>query len=170
MKKGIILAGVLALVVSFAGMAGCNEQKPEVSGFNLEFKYGITARNILDTFKGTYTKDMVADPSVTIDLSLSEEEKDIIYQKMVEIDFFSYPDEFSVDVSPGELIGIVTPYASYYFKVEYDSQTKELLWEDEITNPDEKADMLRELVLLIRNIIESKEEYKALPEPTSGYL
>ena len=170
MKKGAILIGLLTLVLSFAVTTGCNGQETEESDFNLEFKYGVMARNILDTFEGTYTKDMVTDPSITVELTITEEEKDLIYQKMVEVDFFSYPDEFSVDIPPGENIGIVTPYSSYYFKVEYDSQIKELRWEDEITNPDEKADRLRELILLIRNIIESKEEYKTLPEPTSGYL
>ena len=170
MKKDIILIGVLTILVPVLGMVGCNEAEPQVSDFNLEFKYGITARNILDTFEGTYTKDMVADPPVSIDLSLSEEEKDIIYQKMVEIDFFSYPDDFSVDVSTAERITTFMPYNSYYFKVEYDSQIKELRWDDDITKPDEKADRLRELILLIRNIIESKEEYKELPEPTSAYL
>lgn len=170
MKKGVILTGVLALVVCFTAMAGCVEQKPEVSHFNLEFKYGITAGNVLDTFEGTYTKDMVADPPITIDLVLSEEEKEEIYQKMVEIEFFDYPDDFSVDVSPGATTTIVTPYSSYYFRVEYDSQTKELRWEDEITNPDEKAEKLRELITVIRNIVESKDEYKEFPEPTSAYL
>ena len=170
MKKGIILIAALALVACFTTVTGCDEQESEESNFNLEFKYGVMAGNILDTFKGTYTKDMVTDPPITVELSLSEEEKETIYQKMVEIDFFNYPDEFTVDVPPDEFIGIMTPYNSYYFKVEYNSQIKELWWEDEITNPDEKADKLRELVLLIRNIVESKEEYKALPEPTSGYL
>ena len=170
MKKGLILAGLLALVLPFAGIMGCDEAEPEESGLNLEFRYGVTAKNILDTFEGTYTKDMVTDPPITIELSLSEEEKDMIYQKMVEIDFFNYPDEFSINVPPGEMIGTVTPYNSYYFKVEYDSQIKELRWDDEITNSDEMADQLRELITLIRSIIESKEEYRELPEPTSGYL
>jgi hypothetical protein len=113
---------------------------------------------------------MVMDPPITVELSLSKGEMDRIYQKMVEIDFFDYPDKFSVSVPPDEPIGMVTPYASYYFKVEYDSQIKELRWEDEITNPDEKADRLRELIMFIRDIVESKEEYKKLPEPTSGYI
>jgi hypothetical protein len=170
MKWGIILAGVLALVLPLAGTVGCDEAEPETAGFNLEFKYGVTAGNILDTFEGTYTKDMITDPPITVELSLSDEEKETIYQKMVEIDFFGYPDEFSVEVPPGEMIGMVTPYNSYYFKVEYDSQVKELRWDDEITNPGERADRLRELIAVIRNIIESKEEYKSLPDPTSAYL
>ena len=170
MNKVFLLAVVLALVSCFCGINGCNESKTEVSSFNLVFKYGITARNILDTFEGTYTRDMVTDPPVTIELSLSEREKEDIYKKMVECEFLNYPDEFSVSVPPGELTGLVTPYNSYYFKVEYNSRIKELRWDDEITNQDEKADRLRDLVIFIRNIIESKEEYKELPEPTSAYL
>lgn len=171
MKKGWLILASLALVVAaLSGMVGCDNQTPAEYNFNLIFKYGVNAMNELDTFQGTYTKDMVADPSITVPLSLSEEELDRIYQKMVEIDFFNYPDKFSVYVPPGEPVGIVTPYASYYFKVEYNSQVKELWWEDEIINENEKADRLRELIKLIRDIVESKEEYKELPPPSSAYL
>jgi hypothetical protein len=143
---------------------------PRESNFNLIFKYGIFAKNELNTFNGTYTKDMVSDPSITVELSLTEEELDSIYEKMIEIDFFNYPDKFSIVPSPNDLVRMVTPYSSYYFKVQYDSRIKELRWEDEILNPDIQADKLMELINLIRDIIESKDEYKELPEPTSGYL
>ena len=170
MTKEWLIAVSLALVVALLGMVGCNSGTTGESSFNLIFKYGVMARNEVDTFQGTYTKDMIIDPSITVKLSLSEEEMDRIYQKMVEIDFFDYPDRFSVPIPSDGPIGIVTPYSSYYFKVEYNSQVKELWWDDEITNPDEKADRLRELIELIRDIVESKEEYKKLPEPRSGYL
>lgn len=170
MKRCIIFTGLLALVMSLAGMVGCEEAESESSGFNLEFRYGVTAGNILNTFEGTYTKDMVLDPAVTTNLRLTETEMDSIYQKMVEIDFFRYPDVFKVDVHESEVIGIITPYSTYYFEVEYPSGTKELKWEDEITNTDEKADKLRELIELIINIIESKAEYQVLPAPSGGYL
>ncbi len=162
----IILIGSLVIL---SGVTGCDKQPSGEPDFNLIFKYGIGAKNILDTFEGTCTKDMVADPSISTELTLTDEEKDSVYQKMLEIDFFNYPDNFSVSVPPGEPVGIVTPYASYYFKVEYNSQAKELHWGDEITNPDEKAGRLRELIALIRSIVESKEEYKKLPEPTTAY-
>ncbi len=168
-KSWLIIAG-LALIVAVTGLTGCTTRPAEVSNFNLIFKYGVTARNELNTFEGTYTKDMVMDPSITVELSLTEEELDRIYQKMIEIDFFDYPDEFSVSVAPGELITIRTPYSSYHFKVEYNSSTKELGWEDAIMNENEDADKLRELIMLIRDIIEAKEEYKELPAPTSGYM
>ncbi len=170
MRKGWLRVANLALVAALLGTVGCFTPPPSPSNFNLILKYGVGARNELNTFNGTYTKDMVSDPSITVNLSLSKEELDRIYQKMVEIDFFDYPDKFSITPSPGESYGIVTPYYSYYFKVEYNSEIKELWWEDEITNKDEKADKLRELIKLIWDIIESKEEYKKLPEPTSGYM
>ena len=183
MKKFRLIIIILSLAVVLSGAVGCDEDTPAepavedtqsptagISDFNLIFRYGVDAKNILDTFQGTYSKDMVRDPNIMIYLSLSEEEMDQIYDKMLEIDFFNYPDEFSVSVSPSGITGLVTPYDTYYFKVEYNSQIKELRWKDKIMNPDERADKLRELIKLIINIIESKEEYKKLPEPTSGYL
>ncbi len=169
MRKGWLITGSLVLILVILGAAGCDNSATNQPNFNFIFKYGVGAKNVLDTFKGEYTKDMVLGPSVTVPLSLSEDEMDRIYQKMVEIDFFNYPERFSVVVPPGELTGMVTPFSSYYFKAEYHSQIKELWWEDEITNKDEKADKLRELINLIRGIVESKDEYKKLPEPRSAY-
>jgi len=161
---------VLVLVAALSGTVGCSAPPPHPSNFNMIFKYGVGAGNELNTFEGTYTKDMIMDPPITVDISLSKEELDTIYQKMIEINFFGYPDQFSVFVPPGESVGMLTPYCSYYFKVEYDSKVKELSWEDNIINEDKKAEKLRELIKLIRDIIESKEEYKQLPPPRGGYI
>jgi len=172
MKKALALI-VLVIIASLAlGSMGCRDTNTNISkefDFNFIFKYGITGRNILDTYHGTFTKDMITAPGITIELTVTIEEMDNIYQKMVEIDFFNYPDEFKVAVT-GEIISTVTPYSSYYFEVEYGPDVKILAWEDEITNPDSQADKLRELINLIKNIIESKAEYQALPEPSGGYL
>lgn len=170
MRKGWLIVASLALVMALLETVGCVAPTSNPSNFNLIFNYGVRARNELNTFNETYTKDMVSDPSIMVNLSLSKEELDSIYQKMVEMDFFNYPDKFSVSVPAGEAVGMVTPHSSYYFKVEYDSKIKELRWEDEIVNNDEKADRLRGLIKFIKDIIESKEGYKKLPSPTSGYL
>ncbi len=168
MKKAILII-VSSIVLILAGCGGAGDNAQE-EGFNFIFKYGVTGRNTLDTFEGTFTKDMVTDPAITISFNLTAEEMDSIYQKMVEIDFFNYPDKFSITVPEGELKTEVTPYATYYFKVAYDGNIKELLWDDKYTNSDAQADKLKELIHLIRDIIELKPEYQVLPEPTSGYL
>ncbi len=170
MRKTWLIAVILASVVAILGTAGCTAPASGESSFNLVFQSGVGARNRLDTFNGTFTKDMIMEPSIKVKLSLSEEELDSIYQKMMEIDFFNYPDRFSVTVPPGESTIIVTPYESYYFKVRYGSRVKELWWEDEIKNENIEADRLRELIELIWSIVQSKEEYKKLPPPKGGYL
>ena len=169
MKITCTILAFIIVIAALPGMGGCAAPPPETSNLNLVFRYGVGAKNELNTFNGTYTRDMVMDPPITVNLSLTEEDLDRIYEKMLEINFFDYPDEFSVSTAGGSF-GIMTPYSSYYFKVEYDSSIKELRWKDEISYPDENADRLRELIQLIREIIEAKEEYKSLPEPTGGYM
>ena len=171
MKKAllIIISGMLLIFTGCAGAATA-ESIPQQSGFNFIFKYGVTGRNTLDTFQGTFTKDMVTDPAITIELTLSQAEMDSIYQKMVEIDFFNYPDKFSVHVADNETKTEVAPYATYFFRVEYEGKTKELLWHDKYVNSDVQADKLKELISLIKSIIEAKDEYKALPAPSGGYI
>jgi hypothetical protein len=178
-KKILLLIVCLISSSLFLYLTGCDntnpakgsaENTPQESEFNFIFKYGFSGRNTLDTFKGTYTKDMGLDAPITIELQLSQEEMNSIYQKMTEIDFFNYPDKFSVTVPIGVPETRVMPYSTYFFKVTYHGRTKELLWHEKVTNSEERADKLRESIKLIRDIIESKEEYKKLPEAKSGYL
>ena len=165
--KSIVFA--TALTCLFA-LIGCRPYQPVESDFNFIFKYSVQAGNVLNTFKGTYTRDMVRGFDVTTRLTLTKDEMDQIQAKMTEIDFFNYPDVFKVVPSANGTVGIVTPYDSYYFKVQVGNQTKELEWADEITYPpDAQADKLRELINLITSIIRSKPEYKALPQPRGGY-
>lgn len=167
MKKAllIILAALFLVVTGCAGSV--TTQK---SGFNFVFKYGVSGGNTLDTFHSTYTRDMILDSAITIDMVLTTGEMDSINQKIVEIDFFNYPDKFAVHIADNETKTEVTPYPTYFFKVEYGGKTKELLWHAKYVNSDAQGDKLKELIDLIKNIIESKAEYQALPEPSGGYM
>jgi hypothetical protein len=148
---------------------GANTAAGNNNGFNFVFKYGVSGKNTFDTFAGTFTKDMGPDAPITIELKLSSEEMDSVYQKMVEIDFFNYPDKFSVSIPDAQKTE-VAPYPTYFFRVAYGSKTKELLWHDKYVNYDVPGGKLMELINLIRDIIESKQEYKNLPEAKPGYL
>jgi hypothetical protein len=133
--------------------------------FNLIFKYGVAAKNELNTFRAMFTKDMVSDPSITIRLTLSKQELAQIYHKMVEIDFFNYPNSF-----PLRQDYFVTPSSDYYLKVENGSTTKEVSWSSN-SQLDANVDKgLHETVELIRSIVEQKLEYKILPPARSAYL
>jgi hypothetical protein len=163
----VILIGVV--VYFFASKTGPLPTTQPTS-FNFDFRYGVGAKNELDTFEKTYTRDMIVDPSVKIKMELTDGEMVEIYQKMMEINFFDYPDKFSVTVPAGESFGMETPCSSYYFKAAYKSTIKEVSWDDCITYKDQGADKLRELIRYIENVIESKEEYKRLPTPRGSYL
>jgi len=69
---------------------------PENRRFNLLFRYGVGARNELNTFNNTYTKDLIVDGTRTIRLVLSQGDFDIIESTLLEAGIFTYPDTFNV--------------------------------------------------------------------------
>jgi hypothetical protein len=140
------------------------------SDFDFVFQHGVFAAspgsgNILNTFKGTYTRDMVTDFPVTTELILTEEEKNTIYQKMKDIDFFNYPSRLN------PLGATVIPPFGYYFRVKYDNNYKVVICPGSFfTRHDKQAVDLQALIDVIIPIIESKKEYKELPFPKAVYV
>ncbi len=136
---------------------------------NFSIRYGIGGRNELNTFNNTLTKDLILDGTVTVPFSLTAAELDSIKGTMEKISFFSYPDTFVV-VSHDSLLAFVTPYNTYDFKVVSRGITKTLFWNDAIIANDTEAAKLRELIGVIRAIVESKPAYRQLPPARGVYL
>lgn len=132
--------------------------------FNFIFSFGIMAKNQLDTIKGTYTKDMVLEESITTDLKLTDEEMDAIYLVMKDIDIQNYPEIFTPKSN-----SYTTPCQTYSIKIYYSGKEKSIYWKDENLSKTKEATQLRELFNKIEQFIYDKEEYKKLPQPTSGY-
>lgn len=176
-RNGIYFLLIVSLLLS---LIGCSNSTTAISSapnttreknFNIIFKYGVFAGNILDTFQNTFTKDMVEDSPITVALSLSQEDMDVIYQKMVEINFFDFPTDFNDRIPPNQVTTtIVTPGDIYYFNVQIGQNTKEVYWDAGRVYNDEQASDFESLIRLIIEIIQTKDEYKQIPEPTSGYL
>jgi hypothetical protein len=152
-------------------LAGCNltgtknklpPTKPK--DFNFIFSYGVDSKNQLDTIKGQYTKDMVTEPSVSTNLKLSDEDMATIYSEIRKINILDYPDSFKPKNNLFQ-----SPYYTYNFKVIADGIEKNISWADENASESREAIQLRELFKKIQEIIESKEEYKKLPEAKGGY-
>jgi hypothetical protein len=129
---------------------------------NLDFKFGFALRNELNTFDGTFTKDLVIDGTITTRLTLSQEELTQIQQKLSDIGFWDYPETF-----PSQ--GIVTPRADYYIKVENGSTVKEVSWYSD-SEEDTKTENLRQFRDFLINMIMEKLEYKLLPPANGAYL
>jgi hypothetical protein len=168
MARSVALLALTCLVV-LAGCGSGRETAPSPSPRAVErlvFAYGVGARNVLDTGAGTFTKDLIADPPVTARLRLTDEELGRIDRRLEAMDFWSYPRRYET-IGEG---GRMEPHSSYRWEVTTGDGTKVVLWEDAVSNGDERAAALRSLARLIQNMIESKAAYKAMPAPSGGYL
>lgn len=129
---------------------------------NIDFKFGVTARNLLNTFDGTFTKDLIADGTITTRLILSQQELTQIKTKLIDMDFFDYPEVFQSK-------GSITPRTDYFLKIQFGSEIKEVSWHsdsdlDSKTNAD-----LYQLYHLLYDMIVQKLEYRLLPATSGGY-
>lgn len=166
-----ILLVVLLLLGAFllGGCSGPNQMPKEMpADFNFEFRYGIGAKNELNTFTGQYTKDLIAAGTATTSLTLSAEEMAQIYYEMQKMNIMGYPEIYE----PGTIAFLqpeVTPYSTYYFKLSYGGQTKEITWHDKNLANVDGARNMRSLAATINHIVEAKAEYQELPPAEGGY-
>ncbi|HSR30926.1 MAG TPA: hypothetical protein VLY63_10200 [Anaerolineae bacterium] len=175
---GHLLYHVVCMILAASLLAACSPPAPSATpqptrayapepeaNFALHFDYGCLGET-LDTFQGTFSRSMCPpDPPVTISFALSAEEMRTIYLEMARIDFFGYPDQFSVVVSEGATFLQVTPSDSYHLKVRNGEVEKELYWTDDIVEPTtQEADQLRAFLKKIIDIIQGHPELKLLPE------
>ena len=116
-ERIIILSALLLVVITVT--APMIQEKSEITieetTSNIIFRYGVSGGkhlNELDTVKGYFQKDMVNKEPAWTRMDLTQDELDTIYQKMVDIDFFSYPKGFQPKLE-GEVIGDVTPFSTY---------------------------------------------------------
>jgi hypothetical protein len=163
MKFRLILIAISLFIMI---ISGCTTSVPTPTrdiNFNFVFRDSI---NAIDTFQNTISTYGVK-PPVTIKLYFTQEEMDIIHQKMMDINFFEYPTNFNDRLSPeiGRQLSIMIPSIKYYFRVQDGSIIKEVTWTLD-AGKDKKADDFESLKQLIDQIVSSKEEYKKLPRPT----
>lgn len=150
-----------------------NSKNDVPSDFGFILKYGIGAKNIIDTFEDTFVKDLVTAGTVETKLSFSNEEIEQIYNRMQSISILDYPTNYAPPYSdnpePG-VVRIVTPHITYNLHLTMNSESKDINWEDTNGSDISKAKDLRSLFSYIDGIIKNKEEYNELPEAVGGYM
>jgi hypothetical protein len=129
---------------------------------NIDFKFGVSARNRLNTFDGTFTKDLIMDGTITTRLILSQQELTQVKTKLLDMGFFDYPEVFQSK-------GMVSPRSDYFIKIQFGSVIKEVSWySDSDLDSKTNAD-LDQLYQLLYDMIVQKLEYKLLPAASGGY-
>jgi hypothetical protein len=135
--------------------------------FGLVMGYGVMARNILDTFGATFTKDLVsAAPSTAgTTLHLSESKLREIYGLLRDMDATTFP----VKYVPPETGAFGTPYSSYYLRFRAGGKLTEIRWDNYNFSQEKRALDLLRVMERIQSLIEATDEYKALPPIVGGY-
>ena len=135
-------------------------------GFVLETGNGF----LVDTFSDSVTKDMVRGPDTTIALRLTEEELDAIYETMIAIRFFEFPEPHL----PTERRGYLTPNDGVVrLTARAGGVTRTQSWFTGDVPTGARIDDWKRLYLLtelIWRIVESHAEYQELPPPRGLYM
>ncbi len=137
--------------------------------FAFRFEYAACFTDVLDTFAHTYTQDRgVSERSITIPITLTAVQLQSMHAKIVAIDFFSYPEQFSIQPADG-VRAIVTPANPYALTVQEDQRRHTVTWLDEIVQPSTPADdRLRELFQLNIRLIQAQPDIRQLPPRPFG--
>ncbi len=138
--------------------------------FNFSLKYGVGARNEINTFENTFTKDLILDGTITTELTLTNKERKAIYHRMKEIELLATVQAASYEGEDGSSIWM-EPASDYFLEIQLDGKIYKLHWAGHIFDK-EVRDTLAIFVLrfLHEEIIENKPEYKNLPEANGWYL
>lgn len=173
------LAAIIVAICIFAAVGGTIayqavsapkvlEPKPPMVAsdpFNVIFRWGCGgAKNELNTYNGSVTKDLIVNGTVTTTLVLSEAELDGLQQKIIEMNLFSYPD-----VMPQQPNLWISTLYECSIQVQNGNETKEVSW-DECSQHSSMLDSLKELEQYIIGLVEQTPEYQALPEAVGAYL
>jgi hypothetical protein len=131
-----------------------SEKKSDDFYFHLTYRIGDN----YEFYNDTITKFVKGQSPVTTTLKLTKEDMNAIYKEMKEIDIVNYPDQAGQINYDND-----TSLNYYHIKVTIDGVVKNLYLQDKDNAQDEKTVRLRNLFLLIHDIISSKEEFKQLP-------
>lgn len=155
-----------------------NEPITPEPNFAFVFEWSPCYSSVLNTFDNKLTVESNTDPPITstIDFALSREELGKISQEMSDIDFFSYPEKFSIQLPPNVIRVYTGGPVRYRFDVQKGGQRKVVSWEDEFSEPRDmpwkaedsepgrtQAIKLRELIELIQKILATYPEFNRLP-------
>jgi hypothetical protein len=135
--------------------------------FGFVASYGAYGKNQLDTFKGTFTKDIISQtkPNPTVELRLTAEELATLYQDLRAMHVLDYPD--SLDPS-NTGVTASTP-TSYRLEMRVGGLAKTVSYVHGDSPKTEQAKALADWFEKLRAIIEAKPEYQQMPPLEGGY-
>ena len=173
----IILA--LALVFAFAGCDTPADFIPDPNApadFAFSIDFGIYGKSNIDTYKNTFTKDLVEDGRKTIDFVIPADKMQEIYEAFVEYNIFGLPADINAaaNISDPELAMAWTPCSEYSLTYTFNGEKRTVVcndggpWDAE-NGPSAERNRLVDFVRFIVEYIYSSNEYQNMPPTKGGY-
>lgn len=165
------LVCMLLCIALFISLVSCanNSQAHGTApdDFNFSLCFGVDGKNKLDTYKETFTKDLVIDGTETIDFAIPKEEKQRIYEALLQYGIDQMPDDLSVDDY------YLTPANHLIFTYTCQNRTKEIVWSNGYWSEDdslpEQNNRFLRFVKIICEYIQETDQYKNMSPSRGGY-
>lgn len=159
---------VLLITTGLATLLLCcaadHSEIPDPQFIRVDFRYGF--RNIVNTFDGLLTKDLVLDGTITVPFWLRTEEQQAILDELDREDFFALPDTIASvagtvsDPNPG----------LQTLRIGARGMTKTVVWQLPVDTGSVSAHHILRIAARIQSVVESSARYPQLPAPRGGYL
>lgn len=131
--------------------------------FDFKVVFGIQKNNEINTYEETVTKDLIAAGTATIDFTFSSEEMTDIYEKMKKVKITETKQFIPSSNCSME------PYSEDEWQITINGQTFSHTISEQYCALTADAKEMIELREYIFALVNSKEEFKLLPEAEGGY-
>lgn len=132
--------------------------------FNFSIQFGIGKKSEINTFDGTFTKDLITAGTVTIEMTFTEEEMGLLYAKMKELNIAE-----AKQFIPETIDCTVEPAGEDEWEVLINGETIRHSISGAYCKPTHDAQQLIVLRDTIFDLSKEKDSYKKLPDAEGGY-
>ena len=133
--------------------------------FGFRFEFGCTTPDVYDSFSSTFVRTWVNFPDrkeQKVRIVLDAQQMDRIYRTVRDIDFFSYPEQFSgVPEGLREVI-LTVPHRTYLLEVRNNGIVHRVKWNDGTKPWTDQATRIRSLFLLITDYLRAQPDVARL--------
>ena len=152
----------LVLVFTLCVPAGGQAPGDPSRNFGFRFEYGLCTSEVLDTFKGIFTREMKPAPDLSVPLTLEAESLTEIHRAIADARFFEYPSEFR----PG--VPNFAPGYHYRLTVQEAGRRHSVFWHDNARPSTPEAGRLRQLFTTMRQVISAHPKVQQLPRANAA--
>lgn len=154
---------LICFAIFFFLLSGCStttdvEKTHDEQSVKIHLQYGFVDE--LNTFEGTFTKDLVMDGSITVEFWLSKKDQESIRELAEEVSFFSIPN--TILAMPG--VGMDPNPSPDMLRIKFEEIVNTVEWSYPKDPENANFDKVIELSEHIMSIVKKSEIYKSLPE------